>query len=122
MYFCQCLFPDPKMLSPFQTVRRVEGKEEEITRRLLEVLQRPPPPAPAPPPPPPPPAPPPPPPAPAPPPPPPPLSEDEHFFKGILPSLQRLPPHAKEEVKFQIHKLLHEANNYYNPVMFNLDN
>ena len=82
----------------------MEGKEEEVTQCLLEVLRRPPPPAPAPPP------------------PPAPLSEDEHFFKGILPSLQRLPPHAKEEVKFQIHKLLHEANNYYNPVMFNLDN
>ena len=50
------------------------------------------------------------------------LSEDEHFFKGILPSLQRLPPHAKEQVKFQIHKLLHDANCRYNPVQFNLDN
>uniref|UniRef100_A0A8C5FE63 BESS domain-containing protein n=1 Tax=Gadus morhua TaxID=8049 RepID=A0A8C5FE63_GADMO len=37
------------------------------------------------------------------------LSEDEHFFKGIIPSLQRLPPHAKEHIQFQIYKLLHDC-------------
>ena len=109
MYFC--LLPDPKMLFPFETVRRTQkrgrvgGREREgqIEKCLLEVLRRPPPPAPAPPP------------------PPAPLSEDEHFFKGIIPSLQRLPPHAKEHIQFQIYKLLHDANNFYNPGVLNLD-
>ncbi|KAK0137443.1 Transcription factor Adf-1 [Merluccius polli] len=68
-----------------------------------QVLRRPPPPAPTP--------------APA-----PALSADEHFLQGLLPSLQRLPPHAKEEIKFQIHKLLYEANSCYNSVLLNLDN
>ena len=117
MYFC--LLSDPKILFPFETVRRTQkrgrvgGREREgqIEKCLLEVLRRPPPPAPAPP-------------SPPPPPPPPPpasLSEDEHFFKGIIPSLQRLPPHAKEHIQFQIYKLLHDANNFYNPGVLNLD-
>ena len=83
MYFC--LLPDRKMLFPFETVRtqkRRSGGEGEIEKCLLEVLRRQPP---------------------APPPPPAPLSEDKHFFKGILPALQRLPPHAKEHMEFQMY-------------------
>ncbi|CAL8340502.1 unnamed protein product [Boreogadus saida] len=30
------------------------------------------------------------------------LSEDEHFFKGILPSLQRLPPNNRIEPKHEV--------------------
>ncbi|XP_061634140.1 transcription factor Adf-1-like isoform X2 [Phyllopteryx taeniolatus] len=38
-----------------------------------------------------------------------PPSEDELFFKSLVPSLQRLPTHQKEHVKFQIHKLIYDA-------------
>ncbi|XP_056449053.1 transcription factor Adf-1-like [Gadus chalcogrammus] len=62
-----------------QNRRRERETETEIERLLLEVLRRQTAPVPL------------------------ILSEDVHFFKGILPSLQRLPPHAKEQVKFQIH-------------------
>ena len=47
---------------------------------------------------------------------------DKLFLKGILPSLQRLPNHAKEHMKFQIYKWLHDPNSYYNPELLNLDN
>ncbi|KAK0146180.1 hypothetical protein N1851_014513 [Merluccius polli] len=95
--------PATLLFAPGRRRRRVEGRGDEIERCLLEVLRRPPPPAPTP--------------APA-----PALSADEHFLQGLLPSLQRLPPHAKEEIKFQIHKLLYEANSCYNSVLLNLDN
>ena len=101
MYFC--LLPDPKMLFPFETVRsQFRKRETEIEALLLEVLRKQA--------------------APVPPPEPLILSEDEHFLKTILPSLQRLPPNAKEQIKFQIYKLLHDANCVHNPVEFNLIN
>ncbi|CAM4571089.1 unnamed protein product [Leuciscus chuanchicus] len=39
---------------------------------------------------------------------PPPLSADEHFLLSLLPFLQSMPPHIKENVKFQIYKLTME--------------
>ncbi|CAM4573437.1 unnamed protein product [Leuciscus chuanchicus] len=39
---------------------------------------------------------------------PPPLSTDEHFLLSLLPFLQSMPPHIKENVKFQIYKLTME--------------
>jgi hypothetical protein len=82
------------MLFPFETVRsQFRKRETEIEALLLEVLRKQAAPVPL------------------------ILSEDEHFFKGILPSLQRLPPHAKEQMKFQIYKLLHDANCVHNPVV-----
>jgi hypothetical protein len=88
------------MFFPFETVRTQNRKREtEIETLLLEVLRKQNAPVP-----------------------PPVLSEDEHFLKAILPSLQRLPPNAKEQIKFQMYTLLHEANCVYNPVEFNLIN
>ena len=95
-----CLLPDPKMLFPFETVRKQNRRREtEIETLLLEVLRKQNTPVP-----------------------PPVLSEDEHFLKTLLPSLQRLPPNAKEQIKLQIYKLLHDANCVHNPVEFNLIN
>ncbi|CAL8384486.1 uncharacterized protein LOC115532291 [Gadus morhua] len=37
------------------------------------------------------------------------LCTDAQFFNGLLPSLKRLPPDAKEYVKFQIHKVIFDA-------------
>ncbi|XP_059894294.1 uncharacterized protein LOC132447509 [Gadus macrocephalus] len=37
------------------------------------------------------------------------LCADAQFFNGLLPSLKRLPPDAKEYVKFQIHKVIFDA-------------
>ncbi|CAL8362287.1 unnamed protein product [Boreogadus saida] len=102
---CCCAVTTPP-IAPVRTQNRRREREREteieIERLLLEVLRRQT--------------------APVPPPVPLILSEDEHFFKGILPSLQRLPPHAKEQVKFQIYKLLYDANCCHNPVQFNLIN
>ena len=41
---------------------------------------------------------------------PPPLSEDEIFFKSLLPAMQRLPLQQKEHVQFNIYRLIYEAS------------
>uniref|UniRef100_A0A3B4BJG4 BESS domain-containing protein n=1 Tax=Periophthalmus magnuspinnatus TaxID=409849 RepID=A0A3B4BJG4_9GOBI len=40
-------------------------------------------------------------------------SDDEHFLLSLLPLLQKVSPHLKEYVKFQIHKLLYENSCVY---------
>ena len=39
-------------------------------------------------------------------------SEDELFLRSLVPALQRMPPHQKELVKFQIHKLVFESSTF----------
>ncbi|KAM3623257.1 uncharacterized protein V6R79_009197 [Siganus canaliculatus] len=40
----------------------------------------------------------------------PPRTEDQLFLDSLAPSLERLEPHVKAHVKFQIHKLIYEAS------------
>ena len=40
------------------------------------------------------------------------LCADAEFLNGLLPSLKRLPPDAKEYVKFQIHKVIFDATQF----------
>ncbi|XP_055057393.2 uncharacterized protein [Misgurnus anguillicaudatus] len=67
--------------------KRPREQPSEVERQLLEALQT----RPAPPPP-----------------PPPPRSDEELFLMGLVPTLQMVPPHRREYVKFQMYKLLYE--------------
>ena len=78
------------MWFPFDTVPRTTpentGCREREVERLLEAIARLPLPAPAAP------------------------SEDELFLRSLVPSLQRLSPQRRADLRFQIHKLIYEAS------------